>query len=139
MWVSAGQAGVSDFGAAEELGQGFGADAGLFEAGEFGFDGGALGFEVAEVARRQKTDFVAEAAEAQVGVVLAQEQAVFGAGGEHAVRLGGAFGDEIVNEDADVGFVAAEDDGAFALDPTDGVDAGDESLARRLLRSRRCH
>ena len=49
---------------------------------------------------------VADRGEAQVGIILAQQQAVLGAGGEHAVRLERALGDEVINEDADVGLVA---------------------------------
>src|SRR5690606_41687631 len=43
---------------------------------------------------------------AQVGIVLAQLQAVFGAAGEHPVRLGGAVGDQVVDQHTEVGLVA---------------------------------
>ena len=45
--------------------------------------------------------------QAQVGVVLAQLQPVLGARGEHPVRLGDAAGDEVVDQHAEVGLVAA--------------------------------
>ena len=49
--------------------------------------------------------------EAGVGVVDAEVEAELGAGGEHAVGLVGAFGDEVVDEDAGVGFGAVEGEG----------------------------
>ena len=70
-----------------------------------------LSFEASGNFGRAKARFVAEFAETKVGVVLAEQQAIFGAGGEHAVWLDRALGDEVVYEDADIGFVAAEDDG----------------------------
>ena len=44
--------------------------------------------------------------QAQVGVVLAQLQPVFGAAREHPVRLGHALGDQVVDQDAEIGLVA---------------------------------
>jgi hypothetical protein len=41
---------------------------------------------------------------AQVGIVLAQQNAVFGTAGKHAVGLFGAFGNQIVYQHAYVGF-----------------------------------
>ena len=60
---------------------------------------------------------------------LAEEEAVFGAAGEHAVRLGDAFGDEVVEHDAEVTFAAPRDVGGAALEGERGIDARDESLA----------
>ena len=51
----------------------------------------------------------AERHQALVGVVLAQQQAVLGARGHHAVGLVGALGDEVVDEHAGVGLVAAQE------------------------------
>ncbi len=50
--------------------------------------------------------------EAAVGVVDAEVEAELGARGEHAVGLVGALGDEVVDEDADVGLGAVEREGA---------------------------
>ena len=58
------------------------------------------------------TDF----GEPQVGVVLAQEQSVFGAGSEHAIWLDGSFGHQVINQNTDIGLVAAENDGIKILD-----------------------
>ena len=55
---------------------------------------------------------------------------MLGAAGEHAVGLGGGLGDQVVDQDADVGLIAAEDEvGSAACDVLGGVDAGDEALA----------
>ena len=47
--------------------------------------------------------------EAEVAVVLAEEETVFGATGEHAIGFGDVFGDEVVEHDTEVGFGAAWD------------------------------
>ena len=48
--------------------------------------------------------------QAQVGVVLAQQQAVLGARGMQPVRLDGRLGDQVVDQHADVGLVAPQDE-----------------------------
>jgi len=45
--------------------------------------------------------------QAQVGVVFAQDQPVFRAAGEHAIGLARATRDEVIDEHADIGLVAA--------------------------------
>ena len=45
--------------------------------------------------------------EASVGVVLAEDQAILGSGSEHTIRLDCAFGDEVVDQDADGAFAHA--------------------------------
>ena len=71
--------------------------------------------------------------QAQVGVVLAQLQPVFGARGEHAVRLGGAVRDQVVDQHAEVGLVAARRPGLALLHEARGVEAGEQALRRGLL------
>ena len=44
--------------------------------------------------------------EPQVGIVLAQQDAVLRAAGEHAVGLFGPLGDQVVDQHADVGLIA---------------------------------
>ena len=70
-----------------------------------GFVGGP-GFVVDEA------EAAAVRSEAAVGVVDAQVQAELGARGEHAVGLVGALADEVVDEDAGVGFGAIESERA---------------------------
>ncbi len=45
--------------------------------------------------------------QAQVGVILAQQQAVLGSRGEHTIWLGDLFGDEVIHQHAQVSLVAA--------------------------------
>ena len=71
--------------------------------------------------------------EAQIRVVLAQLQPVLGARGEHPVRLGDAARDEIVDQHAEVGLVAARAPAVLAADEASGVDAGEDPLRRGLL------
>ena len=71
--------------------------------------------------------------QAKVGVVLSEHQAVFGPAREHPVGLFGPLGDQVVDQHADVGFVAPEDEGLFPFDRQGGVDTRHQSLGRRLL------
>ena len=64
---------------------------------------------------------------------MPEHQAILGAAGEHAVRLVDAAGDQVVDQDADIGPRAVEDQRRLALDRERGVDAGDQALGRRLL------
>ena len=81
----------------------------------------------------QQTYLVSEFAESEVSVILAQEQAMFGTRGEHAIRLARAFGDEIINKDADVGLVSTEHDGFHLTQPECGVDTGHQTLGSGFL------
>ena len=89
------------------------------------------------------TDFC----EAHVSVVFAQLQAVLGAAGEHAVRFTHAFGNEVVYQHTQIGFVATGHPGVagagqgrpFSGCPGLGlglqrrVDAGEQALRRRFF------
>ena len=74
--------------------------------------------------------------EAQVGVVLPEEQAVFGPGGEQAVGLPGALGDQIVHQHGHVGLGAVRQEGRAAGHGAGSVDPGPEALGRGLLVAR---
>jgi hypothetical protein len=52
----------------------------------------------------------------------------YSAGGEHAVGLGDAAGDQVVHQHAQVGLVAARAPGLRALHLQRGVDAGQQAL-----------
>ena len=71
--------------------------------------------------------------EAQVGIVLAQDQAIFGAAGKHAIRLEGAARNQIVDQHTDVGLVTARTPGLFTLRLTCGVKTGNQSLRCSLF------
>ena len=75
--------------------------------------------------------------EPHVGVVLAEQYAVFGTGGEHAVWLVDPFGYEVVDEYAYVGFVASQYKFVAAVAAQVGVDTGYETLAGGLFISGR--
>ncbi len=95
----------------EELEVGVG-EAGGFEEELEGGGAGLLGFEGGEGAVVDEAEAAAVGGEAGVGVVDAEVEAELGARGEHAVGLVGAFADEVVDEDAGVGFGAVEGEGA---------------------------
>ena len=80
------------------------------------------------VAGREKADVVAELRQAEVGIVLTENETVFSAGGEHAIGLGCALGDEVIDEDTDVSLIAAQDDRVLALNAPGGVHPSYKSL-----------
>ena len=71
--------------------------------------------------------------QAQVRVVFAQLQPVLGARREHPVRLGDAARDEVVDQHAEIGFVAARRPAVLAAHEARRVDAGEQALRRRFL------
>ncbi len=68
-----------------------------------------------------------------VGIVFAQLQPVFGAAGEHAIGLGDAARDEVIDQHAEVGLVPPRTPGILALHLQAGVDARQQPLCRRLF------
>ena len=71
--------------------------------------------------------------EAQVGVVLAQEQTVLDPRGEHPVRFVSAFGDKVVNHYADVRVGAGQLQRGSLLHAERGVGPGHKPLGRGFL------
>ena len=76
---------------------------------------------------------MAERAESFVGIVLAEQNAVLGSGGEHAVGFVRAFVDKVVDEHTDVGLVSAQHNGFLVAYLLYCVDSGHESLACGLF------
>ena len=72
--------------------------------------------------------------EALVGIVGAKREPVFGAAREHAVRLGHAAGDEVIDHDPEIAVGAAHGEAPIAAAGGKcGVDSGNEPLPRGLL------
>src|SRR5690606_12956129 len=88
----------------------------------------ALGLEGGPADIVDQAQFAALLGQAQVGVVLAQDQPVFGTRGKHAVRLLGTQGNQVVNQYADIGLVAARAPGVSALGAQRGVGPGQQAL-----------
>ena len=61
-------------------------------------------------------------------VVLSQKKAMLGPGGEHSIRLMGAFGDKVIDHNADIGFMPLEDQGVFVEEAQGGVHSSHKSL-----------
>src|SRR2546427_4792834 len=110
--------------------------AGRLKAPNFSNNGLLLDSEKLIVSWREQTDLVAGFAQSVVGVILPQEQAIFGPGSEHPIRLGSPFGHQIVDQDADIGLVTPQDYRLPSLDSSGGVDAGQYPLGTRFLISR---
>ena len=68
-----------------------------------------------------------------IGIVLTQEYAVLGAAGEHPVGLIGAFGDQVIDEYADIGFISSKCEGCLFDAVLVAVDACNKSLTCGLL------
>ena len=69
----------------------------------------------------------------RLGIVGAQPQPIFGAGGEHPIGLGHALQDEVVDHHPDIAVAAVEQHRRRARRPGGGVQPGDQALRRRLL------
>ncbi len=82
---------------------------------------------------REQAEAAGVGGEAFEGVVLAQLQAVLGARGEEPVGLVHPAGDDVVEQDADVGLVPARHEGLVAARAKHGVDSGHDPLGGRLL------
>src|SRR5206468_2100806 len=68
-----------------------------------------------------------------VRVVLAQAQPILGAAREHAIRLGDAARDEIVDQHTEVRLIATRTPRVLPLDEQTSVDASQQPLSRSLL------
>src|SRR5690606_39531414 len=81
----------------------------------------------------EESQIEAELAQPQVRIVLPKQQPVFGSAGEHPIGLPGAPGDEVIDQESDIGLIPAKDDRLPALDSQDGIDPGDQALGGSLL------
>ena len=71
--------------------------------------------------------------EANVGIVLAQQYAVFGSRGKHTIGLVHAFCHKVVDEHANIRLVAVEHEWLASGALECGIDTRHQALARRLL------
>src|SRR5216110_2972058 len=104
MWKVA----VFDFRPTEYLRQRFRAVTGRLELGDLAIDGLLFRLKPDVVSSRQKSDFKSNPRQPGVRVVLTQQEPILGPGSEHAIRLDGAFGNEVINQNSDVGLIALE-------------------------------
>ena len=74
-------------------------------------------FENGEIGIGEEPELVSVGRKSDVGVVFAEAEAEFGAARKHAVGLVDAAHDEVVDHDADVGFVAPQDERRAILEP----------------------
>ena len=99
----------------------------------FGGDGFASLAERGPAGIIHQAQFPTNFRQAQVGVVLAQLQPVFGARGKHAIRLLRAVADQVVDQHADIGLVATRRPWRFVPRSACGVEAGDQALSAGFL------
>ena len=92
-----------------------------FESLLLAFDRFAFALEIRPLLIADQAQFAANRCEAHIGVVFAQAQTVFGTAGEHTVRLGHPFGDQVVHQYAEVGFVPRRAPFIFVLCAARGI------------------
>ena len=124
-----GQGGGGVFGPAQPFFQGHTVEPGLLQELPGGGDSGDFFLGVPDAEGGGEADGGGEGGEAEVAVVLAEEEAVLGAGGEEAVGFGGAFGDQIVDHDGEVGLAALQQERGATGGLERGIGTGDEALA----------
>ena len=83
--------------------------------------------------RINQTQLIAYRSKPLVGIVLSQQNAVFGSRSEHAIGILDTFRNQIVNEHTDVSLRTGQNQRIFFGKGEMCVDACHESLARRLL------
>ncbi|EXI71365.1 MAG: hypothetical protein AW07_03697 [Candidatus Accumulibacter sp. SK-11] len=99
----------------------------------FAGDGFALGAERRPALIVDQPQAASNLGQPQVGVVLAQRQAILGATGEHAVRFGNAAGDQVVCQHTEVGLITARRPRLPLLHLQRRVGAGQQALRSSLL------
>ena len=80
-----------------------------------------------------QSDFQGTGGKAHVSVILAQQYAIFGAGGEHTVWLVHTLCHQIVDQHPYVSLVAGEGELPVAARLEGGIDSGEQTLSGRLL------
>ena len=71
--------------------------------------------------------------QALIRIVLAQQEPVFRPRGKHPVWFPGVLGNEIVDQHADIGLRAVQDQRRLPLDLQGRIDPGHDALGRSLL------
>ena len=80
-----------------------------------------------------KAKLMPDGRKALVGVVLPQQQPVLRAGGHHAVRLLGALGHQIVNQNTDITFGTIQNQRISMQNRHSCINTGDQSLGCSLF------
>ena len=75
--------------------------------------------------------------EAQISVVFTQLQPIFRTRREHSIRFRNASRDEIVDQHAEIGFIASRAPALVADRKPRRVDPGEDPLRRRFFVARR--
>lgn len=102
---------------------------GLLCEGDELVTGGPFFLQEAEAVVIGQSERVGAFGESHIGIVLPEQDTVFGAGGKHAVGFIDAFGDEVIDKDADVSFVSSEDKGCSSVAEDMGIDTGHDTLS----------
>ena len=84
-----------------------------------------------------QTDFMRNGGQSDVGIVLTEQNPIFGSAREHAVRLVDSFGHQVVGQYADIRLVPPQHERFVAAKLQRSVDSCHQSLSRGLFVSGR--
>ena len=76
---------------------------------------------------------MAQMRQAQIRIVLAKKQPIFGPGGKHPVGFSRSLSDQIINQDPNIGLVTPEHDWAFPPHAKRCIKACHDTLGRSLF------
>ena len=71
--------------------------------------------------------------QAQIRIILTQQQAIFCSRGHHTIRLIRPLRNQIIYQNTDIGFVAAQHQGLLTLNLHHGINASHQALCCRFL------
>ena len=100
---------------------------------QFSFETAPPRFESRPTHVVHETRLASSRCQTQIGVVGPEQKPVFGARGEHPVRLQASFRDEVVDEDADIRLVPPKNERRLTRRMPRGVQSGDQTLGCCLL------
>ena len=102
-------------------------------AGNLAFDGLLFGSERLPTNIVHAAHLPSQLGQSQIGIVLAQTQAILGSAGEHPVGFLHALGEQVVQHHAHVRLVSAGHPGLLALNLARGIQTGQQALRSGFL------
>ena len=80
-----------------------------------------------------KAELAAALGQAQVGIVFTQQQTMLGARSEHAVGLGSAQSNQIIDQNTEIRLIAPRTPGRLTLNSQGRIQTGEQPLGGRLF------
>ena len=80
-----------------------------------------------------QSDFVAQRCQSKIGIVLSEQNPILGPGGKHPVGLVDSLRDKVVDQHADIGFIAFQNDRLLPFQRPVGIDSRHQTLGCSLF------